>query len=109
MQYIPRAEGSKMNIHIAALTLAGLLSTFSFGALAAEKTTSGEAVPPAALPGLNQAQGSESNEDKASKKGEEASGSNSGADSETLEKDAGSSDTPTTEDGKKQGGSGTGS
>lgn len=97
-----------MNIHIAALTLAGLLSTCSFGALAAEKTTSGDAVPPAALPGLNQAQGSESNEDKASKKGEEASGSNSGADSETLEKDAGSAGS-STDDGKKQGGNGSGS
>lgn len=94
-----------MNIHIAALTLAGLLSTCSFGALAAEKTTSGAAVPPAALPGLNQAQGSESNEDKASKKGEEASGSNSGADSETLEKDAESS-SGSKDDGKKQDGNG---
>jgi hypothetical protein len=108
MQYTPRTEGSKMNIHIAALTLAGLLSTCSFGVLAAEKTSSGDAVPPAALPGLNQAQGSESNEDKASKKGEEAAGSNSGADSQTLEKDADSSSS-SKDEGKKQDGNGSGS
>lgn len=79
-----------MNTKIAALTLAGLLSSCSFYALAAEKTT-GSAVPPAALPGLNQGQAVESNKDKASKKGEESSGANSGADSKTLEKDSGSS------------------
>ncbi|MHC8290409.1 hypothetical protein ACYZUD_27080 [Pseudomonas sp. XS1P51] len=97
-----------MNKQIVALTLAGLLSTCSLYALAAEKTTAGSAVPPAALPGLNQAQGSESNEDKANKKGEESSGSNSGADSQTLEKDSGSSDSSTNEE-NKQGGSGSGS
>lgn len=81
-----------MNTKIAALTLAGLLSSCSFYALAAEKTTTtGSAVPPAALPGLNQGQDAESNKDKASKKGEESSGANSGADSKTLEKDSGSS------------------
>ena len=78
-----------MNPKIAALTLAGLLSSCPLYALAAEKTTTGTAVPPAALPGLNQGQGAESN--KASKKGEESSGANSGADSKTLEKDSGSS------------------
>jgi hypothetical protein len=98
-----------MNIHIAALTLAGLLSTCSFGAIAAEKTTSGTAVPPAALPGINQNQGSESNEDKASKKGEEASGSNSGADSQTLEKDADSSDSSKGDEKKQGGNDGSGS
>ncbi|VVN73978.1 hypothetical protein [Pseudomonas fluorescens] len=80
-----------MNTKIAALTLAGLLSSCSFYALATEKTTTGSAVPPAALPGLNQGQDAESNKDKASKKGEESSGANSGADSKTLEKDSGSS------------------
>lgn len=80
-----------MNTKIAALTLAGLLSSCSLYALAAEKTTTGTAVPPAALPGLNQGQAPESNEDKASKKGEESSGVNPGADSKTLENDSGSS------------------
>lgn len=80
-----------MNTKFAALTLAGLLSSCSFYALAAEKTTTGSAVPPAALPVLNQGQGAESNKEKASKKGEESSGANSGADSKSLEKDSGSS------------------
>ena len=69
-----------MNRTIAALTIAGLVSACSLFAFAAEKVTEDAAVPPAALPGINQAQGDESNEDKADKKGEEAAGSNSGAD-----------------------------
>ncbi|MCY1459706.1 hypothetical protein D9M71_771990 [compost metagenome] len=93
-----------MNKKTATLSLVGLLSTCSLYAIAGEKTTAGSALPPAAIPGINQAQGSESNEDKASKKGEEAGGSNSGADAETLEKDAKSTD-----DGTKQSGNGSGS
>ncbi|WP_415767689.1 hypothetical protein [Pseudomonas sp. ZB1P45] len=79
-----------MNRTMAALTIAGLLAC-SFLALAAEKTTGESAVPPAALPGANQAQGTESKEDKADKKGEEAAGSNSGAESEETDKDAATS------------------
>ncbi len=79
-----------MNRTIAALTIAGLAACSLF-ALAAEKTTEESAVPPAALPGINQAQGYESKEDKADKKGEEAAGSNSGADSEATDKDASTS------------------
>lgn len=56
--------------------------------MAGENTVAESAVPPAALPGFNQPQGAESKEDKAEKKGEEAAGSNSGADSQATEKDA---------------------
>ncbi len=72
-----------MNRKVAALTLAGLLSTsFAFAS---------SAVPPTAIPGVNQG-GTESREDKTDKKGEEASGSNSGAESHETDKDsAGSS------------------
>ncbi|MHC8400232.1 hypothetical protein ACYZTX_12315 [Pseudomonas sp. MDT1-17] len=93
-----------MNKKIAALTLASLVATCSHYAFAAETTTQESTLPPTAIPGINQAQGSESNEEKADKKGEEAAGSNSGADAETLEKDAKSTD-----DGTKQSGSGSGS
>lgn len=78
-----------MNSKIAALTLASLLSVCSLYTLAAEKVTEDATIPPSALPGLNQ--GGESNKEKADKKGEEAAGSNSGAESEEIEKDAASS------------------
>ncbi|VVP83138.1 hypothetical protein PS918_02510 [Pseudomonas fluorescens] len=90
-----------MNRKTAAITLLALLSSASFHAFAAETASQGSAVPPAAIPGLNQAHGTESNQDKASKKGEEAAGSNSGADSQTLEKEAASSNNPK-DDGKTQ-------
>lgn len=77
-----------MNRKIVVLGLASLMSICSLHLPAAETTTKGSAVPPAAVPGINQAQGSESNEEKANKKGEEASGSNSGADSETMENES---------------------
>lgn len=77
-----------MNRPMTALTLIGLLSVASFPALAAETTTQGSAVPPAAIPGLNQSHSAESNEEKASKKGEEAAGSNSGSDAQTQKKEA---------------------
>jgi len=80
-----------MNRTMAALTLMGLLSSTSLPALAAETSTKGSAVPPAAIPGLNQSHRAESNEDKASKKGEEAAGSNSGTDAKTQDKEAASS------------------
>ena len=73
-----------MNRTITTLAIASLLSTI---AMAAEKTET----PPTAIPGVNQAQGAESNEQKADKKGEEASGSNSGAESHETEKDAATS------------------
>jgi hypothetical protein len=76
-----------MNRTITTLAIASLLSTGSFCAMAAEKVDT----PPTAVPGVNQAQGAESNEEKANKKGEEASGSNSGADSQATEKDAATS------------------
>ena len=70
-----------MNRTIAALMLGSLLSTTAPLAMA------GSTVPPTGIPGVNQG-GTESKEDKADKKGEEASGSNSGAESHETEKDA---------------------
>lgn len=91
-----------MNRSMAALTLVGLLSSTSLPALAAETTSQGSAVPPAAIPGLNQAQGAESKEDKANKKGEEAAGSNSGTDAQTQKKEAESSSS-SGQEAKQQG------
>ncbi|WP_397448655.1 hypothetical protein [Pseudomonas sp. NA-150] len=88
-----------MNRKITAIVLTGLLSSCSFVALAAEKTAAGSPAPTTSAPGSNQARGAESKEDKASKKGEEASGSNSGADAEMMEKDM------DTSSGKKDGAS----
>ncbi|MEO3727201.1 hypothetical protein ABHN98_21910 [Pseudomonas syringae] len=70
-----------MNRTIAALMLGSLLSATAPLAMA------GSTVPPTGIPGVNQ-EGTESKEDKADKKGEEASGSNSGAESHETEKDA---------------------
>ncbi|MBH3408477.1 hypothetical protein I5P86_25770 [Pseudomonas glycinae] len=70
-----------MNRTIAALMLGSLLSATAPLAIA------GSTVPPTGIPGVNQG-GTESKEDKADKKGEEASGSNSGAESHETEKDA---------------------
>lgn len=95
-----------MNRKIAALTIVTLLSTASLAAFAADTSTRESVVPPAALPGLNQ--GSESNHEKASKKGEEASGSNSGVDAKTHEKEAASTKNSKHQT-KKQGASGSGS
>ncbi|VVO52897.1 hypothetical protein PS880_00391 [Pseudomonas fluorescens] len=75
-----------MNKTITSLSFASLLAMASFFALAAETTS-----PPTTIPGVNQAQAAESNEEKANKKGEEAAGSNSGADAQSLEKEAASS------------------
>jgi len=80
-----------MNGTIAPLLIAGLVSVGSLSALAGENTVAESAVPPAALPGINQPQGAESKEDKADKKGEEAAGSNSGADSQATDNDAATS------------------
>jgi hypothetical protein len=89
-----------MNTTIAALMLTGLLSASPLYVLAAEKTTEDATIPPSALPGLN----TESNEEKANKKGEESAGSNAGADAHSIKKDAESED-----DGDNQRGSGSGS
>lgn len=70
-----------MNISIAALLLGGFLSA------SAPLAVAGSTVPPSAIPGVNQG-GTESKEEKADKKGEEASGSNSGAETHETEKDA---------------------
>jgi len=70
-----------MNRTIAALMLGSLLSATAPLAMA------GSTVPPTGIPGVNQG-GTESKEDKADKKGEEASGSNSGAESHETDKDA---------------------
>ena len=76
-----------MNRKIAALTLTSFLLT------APILTNAGSAVPPTAIPGVDQGN-SGPKEDKADKKGEEASGSNSGAESHETDKDsAGSSGT----------------
>ena len=80
-----------MNRKMLALMAAGLLSTGSFFALVTENATAGSAVPPAAVPGINQPQGAEAKDEKADKMGEEAAGSNSGADSQAMEKDAATS------------------
>lgn len=80
-----------MNRKMLALAVAALLSTGSFFTPVAEKAAAGSAVPPAAIPGINQSQDAESKDEKANKKGEEASGSNSGAESHEMEKDAASS------------------
>jgi len=79
-----------MNKQIANLLLASLMLTGSSLSLATDKA--GSAAPPTAIPGVNQSSNkSESNEEKANKKGEEASGSNSGAESQETEKDAATS------------------
>jgi hypothetical protein len=70
-----------MNRTIVALMLGSLLSATAPLAMA------GSSVPPTGIPGVNQG-GTESKEDKADKKGEEASGSNSGAETHETEKDA---------------------
>ncbi|UDI94846.1 MULTISPECIES: hypothetical protein [unclassified Pseudomonas] len=70
-----------MNRTIAALMLGSLLSANASLAMA------GSSVPPTGIPGVNQG-GTESKEEKADKKGEEASGSNSGAEAHETEKDA---------------------
>ncbi|WP_192564214.1 hypothetical protein [Pseudomonas gozinkensis] len=77
-----------MNISIAAFVLGGYLSAIAPLAIA------GSSTPPAAIPGVNQG-GTESKEEKADKKGEEASGSNSGAETHETEKDAQTSSKPT--------------
>ena len=83
-----------------ALTFASFLSTCPLVALATEATEA------ATIPGTHPIP-SESNEEKANKKGEEAAGSNSGADSQSMKKDSGSPDTK--DDGTTQGGSKAGS
>ncbi|WP_207864830.1 hypothetical protein [Pseudomonas sp. 58(2021)] len=70
-----------MNRTIAALMLGSLLSATAPLAMA------GSSVPPTGIPGVNQG-GTESKEDRADKKGEEASGSNSGAETHETDKDA---------------------
>jgi len=70
-----------MNKTIAALMLGSLLSATAPLAMA------GSSVPPTGIPGVNQG-GTESKEDRADKKGEEASGSNSGAETHETDKDA---------------------
>lgn len=70
-----------MNRTIAALMLGSLLSA------TAPLSMAGSTVPPTGIPGVNQG-GTESKEDRADKKGEEASGSNSGAESHETDKDA---------------------
>ena len=79
-----------MDNKIATLMLASLMLAGSALTLATEKA--GSAAPPTAIPGVNQSSNtSESNEEKTNKKGEEASGSNSGAESKETEKDAATS------------------
>jgi len=89
MVYPHRAEDSTMNKSIVTMTLASLLLTGSLSSQAAEKSGTVEA--PAVSPGANQANSSESNDEKANKKGEEASGSNSGAETKETQKDAATS------------------
>lgn len=76
-----------MNKKIAAITLAGWLSSNPFFAIADDTAATEKATTPTVLPGGKAA----SNEEKADKKGEEASGSNSGAESHETAKDAATS------------------
>jgi hypothetical protein len=89
-----------MNRKLTALTLASVLSMCSLSTLATEATESATIPATHPIP-------SESNEEKADKKGEEAAGSNSGADTESMKKDSGTADSK--EDGTTQGGSRVGS
>ena len=101
MQYTPLARKTQtMNTTLAALMFTGLLSASPLCVLATEKTTEDATIPPSA-PALNQ--GAESNEEKADKKGEEASGSNSGADTHSITKDAESQDDGANQRGSKPG------
>lgn len=81
-----------MNKKIAALVFGSVLVTGSLFAVAAEKTSGESAVPPTVIPGINQSDSSKADDDKASKKGEEASGSNSGAEAQAMDKETDSSD-----------------
>ncbi|MFZ3279809.1 MAG: hypothetical protein WA225_01210 [Pseudomonas sp.] len=79
--------------NIAVLSFASLLLIGPTCAMAAEETNAGSAAPPTALPGVNQSNSKQSNDEKANKKGEESSGGNAGAQPHETEKDAaGSSD-----------------
>ena len=78
-----------MNKRMIAIGLASLVSLCPLFSLATEKA-GGSSAPPTVMPGVNQG-GSASKEDKADKKGEEASGSNSGAEAHETQKDADSS------------------
>lgn len=84
-----------MNRTIAALMLGSLLSATAPLAMA------GSTVPPTGIPGVNQG-GTESRIDKADKKGEEASGSNSGAEAHETEKDAQTSSGSKNEAGERK-------
>lgn len=97
-----------MNRKITALTLASLLSSCPLFALAAEATQQGSALPPAAIPGINQGQPAKPKAESASKKGEEAAGSNSGTDEQTMKKESSSSDS-SRDSGDKHGTSNSGS
>ncbi|SEP56757.1 hypothetical protein SAMN03159444_00067 [Pseudomonas sp. NFACC02] len=81
-----------MNRLITTFALAGLLSTCSLLAVAQDND------PKTALPVDNHAKPKESNQEKANKKGEESSGANAGAETETLHKEA------ATANGEKQEG-----
>lgn len=74
-----------MNRLMTTLAFTGLLSTCPLYA------TAGDTDPKTALPVDNSAQPAESNEEKANKKGEEASGANAGAETESLKKEAATS------------------
>jgi hypothetical protein len=89
-----------MNSKLTAFMLASLLSTSSLSTLATEATESENIPATHPIP-------SESNEEKADKKGEEAAGSTAGADSESLKKD--SSAPESKDDGTTKGGSRAGS
>ena len=78
-----------MNKRMIAIGLASLVSLCPLFSLATEQT-GGSSAPPTVMPGVNQG-GSQSKEDKADKKGEEASGSNSGAEAHETQKDANTS------------------
>lgn len=71
-----------MNRITSALALAGLFAVCSLNAFATEDKN-----PQTALPVDGHAQPAESNAEKANKRGEEASGSNSGADADALIKE----------------------
>jgi hypothetical protein len=91
--YTPQWSTQMMNKNITALSFASLLFIGPACTLAAEETNAGSAAPPTALPGVNQSNDKQSDDEKANKKGEESSGGNAGAQPHETEKDAaGSSD-----------------
>jgi hypothetical protein len=93
-----------MNRTLAVLTLAGLMSSVSPMVCATERPVEETTLPPHAVPGINQPNVVESHKEKADKKGEEAAGSNAGAEAGEMHKEADSAGKPPNDaSGKPEG------